>query len=96
MSLRDLEKTSSDWDKQESSSLGDWYLTIRDTSLELLTRGGICRVLRQKLFVDDVAIYAISLLEEDVLAGGKYGVELLAAFAGLDVAWWNSNADLAG
>lgn len=73
------------------SSLSDWYVSVRDVSLELLDVGDVCRAVRQGVFVSDLLPVAICFLEEDVLAGDFYDGELLAALALLQDVFWKDH-----
>lgn len=93
MTFRDLEKESPvDWQSEDNpSSLTEWYLSVRDTPIDLLDLGDVCRALRQNLFVSEVLPIAVALLGDDVLAGDRYDGELIAALAGLDAKYWKEN-----
>jgi hypothetical protein len=85
MKFRDLEKgTPIGWlSEDKTSSLTEWYLSVRDIHLSRLGVGDICRAIRQDLFVREILPVAIALLHDDVLAGERYDGELLAALSGL-------------
>lgn len=93
MTFRDLEKESPiDWISEDNpSSLTEWYLSVRDTPIDLLGLGDVCRALRQNLFVSEVLPVAVALLSDDVLAGDRYDGELIVALAGLDAEYWKEN-----
>lgn len=95
MKFRDLEKGSSvDWQTEDKvSSLNEWYLSVRDIHLSQLGVGDICRALRQDLFVSEVLPIAVTLLNDDVLIGGRYDGELIAALSSLNSRYWKENRE---
>lgn len=85
MTFRELEtvgqsKSSTDLG---GSSLGQWYLGVRDRPLHEMGIGDICRAIRQDVFVEAVMPLAEGYLAEDIWAGDLYDGELVAALASL-------------
>jgi hypothetical protein len=85
MTFRELEheglnKSSADLG---GSSLGQWYLGVRDVPLHQLEIGDICRAIRQDLFVEALMPLAEGFLAEDISTGDLYDGELVAALAKL-------------
>ncbi|WP_223458046.1 MULTISPECIES: contact-dependent growth inhibition system immunity protein [unclassified Pseudomonas] len=95
MKFRDLEKEAPNYWLPENhpSPLTEWYLSVRDTPLEQLSVGDVCRTLRQGLFVCEILPIAVALLNDDVLAGERYDGELIAALAGVNTCYWQASSN---
>lgn len=77
------------------SSLDEWYSSIRDTDIDSLSVGDICKAVRQRIFVDSVLPYALGIIKDDPLAGDSYDGELLAALSGLSPLDWSGSEAIA-
>ncbi|HEK1688668.1 TPA: hypothetical protein SMR42_005075 [Pseudomonas putida] len=97
MTFRELESlTQIGWLPEDSpSSLTEWYLLVRDTPLDHLGVGDVCRAIRQNLFVNELLPFAVILLHDDVLAGERYDGELLAALASVSTECWRGSTSAA-
>ena len=95
MKFSDLEQQS---DRDFSScdvpsSLTDWYVSVRETPIDQLSVGDICRALRQRVFLNEVFPVAVSMLNEDALAGDRYDGELVYALSDIFKSGWESRVD---
>lgn len=97
MTFRELARlTGIGWFPEDSpSSLTEWYLLVRDTPLDQLGVGDVCRAIRQDLFINELLPFAVILLHDDVLAGERYDGELLAALATVSAECWQRNTSAA-
>jgi len=95
--FRDLETESMAKFQPETplSSLAGWYATVRDTPLDMLEVGGLCRAIRQKLCLPEVLPLAVEFLRSDVLGGYKYDGELIVCLSGLNGEVWRGNKKVA-
>ena len=94
MRFRDLEQGPDFYGtSRQLSSLDEWYLSVRNTPLDCLSVGDVCRALRQDLYVREMLPIGIALLTDDVLEGDRYDGELLVALAGLRAVYWHENVE---
>ncbi|MCX2545959.1 contact-dependent growth inhibition system immunity protein [Pseudomonas sp. COW5] len=94
MKFRDLEQELDSYETSRPlSSLDEWYLSVRDTPLDCLSVGDVCRALRQDLYVREILPIGIALFIDDVLEGERYDGELLVALAGLRDMYWHENVE---
>jgi hypothetical protein len=75
-------------------SLDEWYASVRDTPLDVLSVGDLARAIRQKLFLETVVSVALARLLTDPCAGDLYDGELLVSLRNVPADLWASRTDL--
>ncbi|MBW3533576.1 MULTISPECIES: contact-dependent growth inhibition system immunity protein [Shewanella] len=69
---------------EDTSSLDDWYISVRDTYLYNLSEKDVAIAIRQELYLKEIVPLAIDMLILNPLCGWKYDGELLVAIAQVD------------
>lgn len=76
-----------------SSSLPQWYVSVRSTPIAELSIRDLSIACRQAVHLDTVVQTAIDRLREDPLAGCQYEGELLAALLSIDSTFWRNHGE---
>ncbi|MBL6707633.1 MAG: hypothetical protein ISQ06_16100 [Planctomycetaceae bacterium] len=93
VTFRSLEKKQAGGEWQPGSSpLDEWYEAIRDTPIDELSDGNLCRACRQQLYLDAIIPIAVSRLRLDPLAGDMYDGELIASLKAVPSEFWHSSS----
>lgn len=95
LTFRQLE-AGENWCEQgiRRSALEEWYCHIRDTPIEEVEIGDLCRACRQRLHLTYVVPIAVKHLRMDPLAGEMFDGELLAAMRSIPTSFWRVNCEL--
>jgi hypothetical protein len=72
----------------DPSSLGTWYKAVRDTPIDELSTGDICRACRQQLFPHEIVPEALRRLLADPMSGDLYDGELLVSLKSVPKDYW--------
>lgn len=83
-----------DISKQKRSSLGEWYIRVRNKYLNELTDGDVARFIRQELYLEYIIPVAIEKIIIHPLAGEYRNGEILGAMCRVDISFWRSNLEL--
>ena len=80
--VKDLEEDGVLHDARPSS-LGDWYIEVREKRLGELSDGDFGIAIRQRIFVAEILPYVVERILECPFAGHKYDGELIVAISSL-------------
>jgi len=79
----------------DPSALELWHMSILDTPISELEIGGLCRAVRQEMYISRLLPMVVSELDKDVLVGYWDDAELLKLISELSGSVWGQYAVLA-
>lgn len=94
-SFKDFEENEIDLNDRQSS-LGDWYLSVRDTPVVNLPDGDLARSCRQKIFIQKTIPVVLDRLAGDPSLGHLYDFELVCSLRNIPESYWLEHPEDAG
>ena len=92
---RDLGLLELPSDAASEFPLPEWYRSVRQTPLDKLSIGDLCRACGQSIHLQQVVPLAIAALEQDALAGDAYEGQLASSLVAVPRQFWLQNRSLA-